>query len=105
MWIEVSFMNKNHILNSNLIEAINKYPEKSYLEISMVKGSLILNFDNLEEKNAYYEGFNLALNGLDFYIEGTDTTPPGYIRPLMQSKNEVLYRHIMLKEVLGERKG
>ena len=104
MWIEISFNNKNHLLNSNLIESINKYPEKSYLEISFTKGQLILNFDNLEVTNAYYEGFVLALNGLDFVCEATDTLPSGFIKPLLQSKNEALHRHLMLKEVLSDRK-
>ena len=104
MWIEVSHAGKRLLFNAQSITLID--PQLDMLRIQVMGHGAVVQFEfeSPEDLNAYYEGFVLALNGLDFICEATDTMPSGFIKPLLQSKNEALYKHIMLKEVLGERK-
>lgn len=104
MWIEISHAGKRMLFNSDLITLIDPRWDTLRLEIMGNGASVQFTFDSPVDLQAYYEGFLLALNGLDVIFEATDTLPSGYIKPLYQSKNETLYRHIMLKEILGERK-
>ena len=104
MWIEVSHAGKRLLFNTNTITLIFTQLESLRLQVMGSYAAVQFEFESAEDLNAYYEGFVLALNGLDFIYEATDTLPSGFIKPLLQSKNEALYKHIMLKEVLGERK-
>ena len=98
MWIEAKHMGKVVFINSALITLIDSDDELFRISIMGNNAAIQFTFDTLEEMKGYLEGFILALNGLDFISDDN------YIKPLMQSKNEVLYRYMMLKEVLGERK-
>lgn len=104
MWIEVSHAGKKVLLNTALITLIDPRLDSLQIDVMGTGAAIRFEFESPEDLHAFYDGFNLALNGLDFILEATDTLPSGYIKPLLQSKNEALYRHIMLKEVLGERK-
>lgn len=104
MWIEVNHANKRLLFNSDLISVIDPQYDNLRIAVMSTGCAISFTFDTEDELKAFYEGFNLALNGLDFYFEATETAPSGYIKPLLQSKNETLYRYMMLKEVLGERK-
>ena len=104
MWIEISHAGKRLLFNTNTITLIDPQLDSLILQVIGSGAAVQFEFESVEDLNAYYDGFVLALNGLDFVCEATDTLPYGFIKPLLQSKNEALYKHIMLKEVLGERK-
>jgi hypothetical protein len=104
MWIEVFHAGKKMLFNSDLITLIDPRWDTLNIQVMGTGAAVQFTFESAEDLQAYYDGFLLALNGLDFICGATDTLPSGYIKPLYQGKNEVLYRHIMLKEVLGERK-
>ena len=104
MWIEVSHAGKRLLFNTNTITLIDPQLDSLRLQVMGSGAAVQFEFESVEDLNAYYEGFVLALNGLDFVCEATDTLPSGFIKPLLQSKNEALHRHLMLKEAMNERR-
>ena len=104
MWIEVSHAGKRLLFNTEMITLIDPQLDRLRMQVMGTGAAVEFTFESVEDLIAYYEGFNLALNGLDFHFDATDTQTSGFIRPLLQSKNEALYRHIMLKEAMNERR-
>ena len=99
MWIEIKVGLRRHIVNTNMIETINRYVTSDNVEIFFSsKSQLNIAASCDSEKEAIFDGMNLALNGLDF-VWGDN-----YIKPLKQSADESLYKYIKLKEILGDRK-
>lgn len=106
MWIETLKMGKRTLINSLTITSIEvEYGDSDdyTLTVRQLTGGIRYHFDWVSEAEAFYDGFCLALNGLDF-VMGEENEEPCYIKPLLQSKNENLYKYMMLKEVIGERK-
>lgn len=107
MWIEIYQSGKKLIFNTELITKIEMYNkcDTNFLEISFTDSTCKpLYFDTVDEIEAFYEGFILALNGLDFYFNGNEMLSDGYIRPILRAKNQALHMHLMLKEALADRK-
>lgn len=104
MWIEVSHAGKRLLFNSDSITLIDPQLDMLRIQVMGSGAAVQFEFESPEDLNAYYEGFVLALNGLDFICAATDTMPSGFIKPLLQSKNEALHRHLMLKEAMNDRK-
>ena len=97
MWIEIKTLNDSFLINSNNISIVS-YDDKEFYINATNNEILIIPTTEVEDSKVIYEGFILALNGLDFIFDNIS------IKPLLQSKNEALYRHILLKEALSDRK-
>ena len=100
MWIEI--FNKCGMSQPLLVNFDNISMAKATNKIFILwspEDNVIYDYEfaNQSDADAFYQGLILALNGLDFVSE------LGYIKPLLQSRNESLYQYIKLKEVLGER--
>jgi hypothetical protein len=100
MWLEVKQDDNYFFINTENITTIvrNKRTDAPKVGIYGATSSVVLEFESMKEANAFMAGFNLALNGLDF-ISGDDS-----VKPLFSAKNETLYRYMMFKEAMGERK-
>ncbi len=96
MWIECKVCHWRTIFNSKNIERIDL--EETNVIIGLSSGVYTIYCNNEDHALAVFQGFTLALNGLDFVSEDE------YIKPLMQSKNESMYQYMKFKEALNERK-
>ena len=96
MWIKIKWNEIELMVNSKEICFVRRLFDRVELCFDSLVTPIWTNGEI--ENNACFNGFQLALNGLDFVCEGN------YIKPLLVAKNEILYRHIMLKEVLSENK-
>lgn len=97
MWIEVKVKEQKTLINSDKILCAACSDDGLWL-LCESSEKIHFNAQNMDESMVLYEGFILALNGLDFVCGES------HIKPLMQSKNEALHRHILLKEALNDRK-
>lgn len=94
MWIEILQEKKKFLLNSDLISGVFADNDAYKVNLPFISGGgVFFYFDDRNKRDAFIEGFKLALNGLDFVTEDC------YIKPLFKSKNEALYRYMMLKEI------
>jgi hypothetical protein len=97
MWIEMKVGFWRSIFNSKNIVRI-ELEENVKVVIGLNSGDSTVYCKDEDHALAVFEGFILALNGLDFVSEEE------YIKPLLQSKNESMYQYMKFKETLNERK-
>ena len=105
MWIQIKHGEHRETINA-----------KNIVKICLVDATLFINYSDEAysafhfswdtEALAWYEGLQLALQGMDFIVDNDDANHPSqdYIKPLMASKNESLYRYMMYKEALSDNK-
>lgn len=98
MWIEIKQNGIKKTINFKKVTSIYCDHEMSKVGIWSPTDVSRFYFDDKSDMEAFYEGIILALNGLDYFSEDN------YIKPLLQTKNEALHRHLMLKEALSDRK-
>lgn len=98
MWIEVKYGKERSLINSNAVVRITVNDDNVTFDIAGMSNFTIVE-KSQELLNVIYEGFILALNGLDCVIEGY-----GYIKPMKAAKNDSFMRYMMLQEHLGDRK-
>ena len=90
MWIEIWHNDENTLFNGNAIHRLDLTDTTVWIDSSDYE------FDNLQEARAFYEGFKIALNGLDC------TSENWFIKPLKSHKQEAMIRRLMLSEALGD---
>ena len=90
MWIEIWHNDENTLFNGNAINRLGLTDTTVWIDFSDYE------FDNLQEARAFYEGFKIALNGLDC------TSENWFIKPLKSHKQEAMIRRLMLSEALGD---
>lgn len=96
MWIEIKVKEQKTLINSRRILTVC-FSENGLWFLNTSNEKIHISTNSLQQAAALYEGFVLALNGLDFFC-GDD-----YIKPIFAAKSETLHRHLMLKEVLADR--
>ncbi len=101
MWIKIKYRDRKEIINGDRISKICLIEDTLYINYQHKEFSKFI-FESVNEANAWYQGMELALNGIDYFVESIDDLSPDYIKPLFQSKNEAFHRHLMLKEILTE---
>lgn len=104
MWVDIKLGRNCIYINLSLIEsiALKLGRESDHKSVDLV-GSKVNSFffRTLHEAEAFYNGFMLALNGLDFQMgEGENYC---HIKPLLAEKSRALHQHLMLQEVLSDR--
>lgn len=105
MWLEIKVNGAVKLLNTRHVTYVAKAYNSHDLILFLVdKKEFHIKCDSDNDCAALIQGLILALNGLDFKIEGADDETDVYIKPLKDDANESLYKYMKLKELLGDRK-
>ena len=99
MWIEITIEEKKRLINMQKIVSIKILGDAVHLYLT--DDSLDFYFDDESLSQAVYEGFKLALNGIDFITHDFDKQPI-IIKPLLSDKTEEMYKYLRYKELLAE---
>ncbi len=98
MWIEFNINGSKGLLNSATVSLI--HPAASFITVELgAGGNFQITAASREDSLAILHGFNVALNGHDFAY-GED----GYIRPILQAKQERLYEFMKRQEFISDRR-
>ena len=95
MWIQIKQGNRFETINTDKISKI------CIIELSIFvnyyhKEFSKFSFCNKSEAEAWYKGFQIAIQGQDFVSNEDD-----YIKPLLSSKNEAMHRYLLYNETLN----
>ena len=101
MWLKVKIDLRYELINTKRISKVCVVENIVYINFQFQEHSKFV-FDTDEQALDWFNGFELAMQGLDFIMDFEDDFSPDYIKPLFASKNEALYRYMMQKEYLGE---
>jgi len=103
MFLEICFNGVTSVVNSCQITYISKSFKNNDMIIFMNSGKEIhVSTSSDSECAALIQGFILALNGIDF--KSIDNDNSNYIKPLKINADEALYKFMMLKEFVSDRK-
>ena len=104
MWIRVKFKN-DYLINTANIGSI--YLEENGLEVAVFSTPIgtHFNFENPKDAQAFFYGFQLALNGQDFAVcdERDGVEISWEIKPIKRSKQEKLYEYMMRLDMLADK--